>query len=680
MDFKMENTNKRWLPLSLFLAVAFHAMAAPAGSATTNQRADRAGDWPQWRGPGGLGVSSEPNLPEVWDCNSPNIKWKVSIPGDGVSSPVVSNGRVVLTTAFESPGLLVAQEIVRTASLGLAVVLLGAILLSLIKSLTERFKKDTQPGQTGVFAYFDCILTATASVCFICAALVAILRPQYFALISGNFDLLTSIANGHRFPLLAMNEGAPAPLWLTSGAIVLLGVATAAGWMPKRSVWRLGAALAAFVSAVLLVMLTPLDEWKFKIALHKRLIFALPGLLVVSWHTFIYWKVRLKEGMQRGIGGVGVLLPVVATLSLSALIFVPPNFMRSQRGLQRAVVCIDAQNGAILWTKTVFTTREERKHTDNTYATPTPATDGTHIVAGFGAGFACLDFEGHVLWRNLDPAYFKNSRYGAAASPLLARDTVIIVQEKEDYSKRPTWIAAFDKNTGKPRWKIEPENVHGCYTTPLLYQDDHGTQLIISSWEIVASYDTASGQSLWTTKTPLKQLVASMARSGTLLCVTGGTWGPKSTVVMRLSGTDRHKNADILWQSEHGAGGTCSPVIYAGRLYTLSDTGEMTCFDAPSGTALWHKRLRGRFLSSLVAGDGKIYACNTKGVTTVLAADTRFKILAENPLQGRCYASPALANGCIFIRIGDVLYCIQKQHQPISAAAEVSDVSRSRNN
>jgi len=388
------------------------------------------------------------------------------------------------------------------------------------------------------------------------------------------------------------------------------------------------------------------------------LVFALPGLLVVFWHTFTYWKVRLREGMDRNLGGIRVLVPLVAIVGLSGLVFIPSNFIRSERWLQRAIICIDAQSGAVLWTQTVLTAPQERKHTDNSYATPTPVTDGTHIIADFGAGIVCLDFEGHVLWRKLDHDYFKNSRYGAAASPLLARDVVIIVQEREDYSEKPTWITALERQTGSVRWQIQPENIHGCYTTPLRYQGDSGTQLIISSWENMASYDVESGESLWARKISLRQLVASMARSGTLLCVTGGTWGPRATIMMRLS-RDEHESPEVLWQSDVAAAGTCSPVIYNEKLFVLSDGGEMACYDALSGNLLWKNRLRGRFLASLVAGDGRIYATNTKGVTTVLAADSQFKILAENNLQGQCYASPAIVNGCIFMRVGDHLYCIE---------------------
>jgi outer membrane protein assembly factor BamB len=283
-------------------------------------------------------------------------------------------------------------------------------------------------------------------------------------------------------------------------------------------------------------------------------------------------------------------------------------------------------------------------------------------VANFGVGVACLDFEGRILWQKWDQDYVRNTRYGAASSPLLTDDLAIVVQECEQFSKRPTWIAAFDKRTGLTRWRIEPENVRECFTTPLLYRDAGGAQLIIASWGNVASYDIESGKFLWMERVPTQQLVASMARSGELLCVGGGTWGPNVTIMMRLSNSNGPMDANTLWQSDKDTPWDCSPVIYDGKLFTISDTGKITCYDALTGAVFWNERLKGsRYLSSLVAGDGKVYACNTTGLTTVIAADAEFKIIAENDLNGRCYASPAIADGCVLLRIADYLYCIEKK-------------------
>jgi outer membrane protein assembly factor BamB len=61
-----------------------------------------AADWGQFRGPGGLGVSPETGLPVRWSATE-NVRWKVDLPGRGLSCPVVAGGRVYVTacTGFE---------------------------------------------------------------------------------------------------------------------------------------------------------------------------------------------------------------------------------------------------------------------------------------------------------------------------------------------------------------------------------------------------------------------------------------------------------------------------------------------------------------------------------------------------------------------------------------------------
>src|ERR1700733_11180277 len=61
----------------------------------------RAQDWPQWRGPLGQRITSAKNLPPTAGATSLKVLWKTPIPGGGCSSPVVSQGCVYLTTAYE---------------------------------------------------------------------------------------------------------------------------------------------------------------------------------------------------------------------------------------------------------------------------------------------------------------------------------------------------------------------------------------------------------------------------------------------------------------------------------------------------------------------------------------------------------------------------------------------------
>ena len=55
-------------------------------------------DWPQFRGPTGQGLSEATGVPVEWS-DSKNVAWKVEVPGKGWSSPVLSKGRLYLTTA-----------------------------------------------------------------------------------------------------------------------------------------------------------------------------------------------------------------------------------------------------------------------------------------------------------------------------------------------------------------------------------------------------------------------------------------------------------------------------------------------------------------------------------------------------------------------------------------------------
>jgi outer membrane protein assembly factor BamB len=70
-------------------------------------------NWPQWRGPGGQGISRETRLPPVWTPQQ-HIAWKAEVPGRGHSAPVVWNDRVFITTAIEgepAPGAKAVEHV-----------------------------------------------------------------------------------------------------------------------------------------------------------------------------------------------------------------------------------------------------------------------------------------------------------------------------------------------------------------------------------------------------------------------------------------------------------------------------------------------------------------------------------------------------------------------------------------
>jgi len=84
-----------------------------------------------------------------------------------------------------------------------------------------------------------------------------------------------------------------------------------------------------------------------------------------------------------------------------------------------------------------------------------------------------------------------------------------------------------------------------------------------------------------------------------------------------------------------------------------------TCLDALTGRAHWQERLGGNFSASPLLAEGRIYLQSEEGVGTVLKASKQFQKMAVNPLGERSLASYAAADGSLFIRTAQNLYCIR---------------------
>ena len=79
---------------SVFPAILLAGISATAAATET--------EWPQFRGPTGEGISCAKDVPIEW-TDTKNVAWKQEIPGKGWSSPVLSKGRLYLTSAVTAP-------------------------------------------------------------------------------------------------------------------------------------------------------------------------------------------------------------------------------------------------------------------------------------------------------------------------------------------------------------------------------------------------------------------------------------------------------------------------------------------------------------------------------------------------------------------------------------------------
>ena len=136
--------------------------------------------------------------------------------------------------------------------------------------------------------------------------------------------------------------------------------------------------------------------------------------------------------------------------------------------------------------------------------------------------------------------------------------------------------------------------------------------------------------------------------------------GVRSTLAIRLDGEGDATDQSYRWNSRGGVGEVPSPLFYRGALYCVSDEGGLVGqLDPKTGAVLARKRLaRGdeRIFASPVAADGKLFLVSHGGVVHVLDTERGLEPIAVNALGEECYATPALADGAIYLRTEKALW------------------------
>ena len=94
-------------------------------------------------------------------------------------------------------------------------------------------------------------------------------------------------------------------------------------------------------------------------------------------------------------------------------------------------------------------------------------------------------------------------------------------------------------------------------------------------------------------------------------------------------------------------------LVVGDYLYGVTDSGLVHCLRCSDGEQQWKERLGGKFSSSPVLIDGKIYVTNERGTTFVFAASPeRFHSLGENQLGTDCFATPTPVGNRLYHRYG----------------------------
>lgn len=339
--------------------------------------------------------------------------------------------------------------------------------------------------------------------------------------------------------------------------------------------------------------------------------------------------------------------------------FKHPDSVGADRKHSMRVLCVDRATGKILWERTAYEgTVYDDRHRKSSYASPTPATDGTYVFAYFGTeGLYCYDFSGKQLWK-VSPGPIGTLGMGTGTSPVLFENTVILQCDEEAGAK--SYIVALDKKTGKEVWKT-PRKVQVSWSTPLIVKGPQRTELITSGNELIISYDPKTGKELWTATGHSSNAIATPLAGNGMVFVYAG-FPVKKTIAITLGGSgDLSKTKNIAWQYDKGTAYVPSSILYGDYLYLLSDRGIITCLEAKTGKVVYEGGripVPATFTASPVAFDGKILLTSEDGDTFVIRAGPKHEVIATNSLSEPVYASPAISDGMIFIRGEKDLFCI----------------------
>lgn len=347
-------------------------------------------------------------------------------------------------------------------------------------------------------------------------------------------------------------------------------------------------------------------------------------------------------------------------------------------GAKQYVYGIDRHSGKLLHDILIFENAapEGLGNPLNNYAAPSPVLEADALYVHFGTyGTARIDpATGKTVWqrRDINVRHFR----GPGSSPLIHGDLLILTFDGIDQQ----FVTALDKKTGATVWKTSRTTDYGdldaqghptrdgdmrkAYHTPIVF-DLAGKPVLVSVGSRAAfGYDVATGKELWTIRHGGFNAAIRPLRLGDRLILNTGserahTLGVRIDDKMTGDITESH----VVWDREKRNASESSQIIVNGLLFQTTRGGVVTCTRAVTGEDLWEDRFAGQHLPSPIAAGDRLYFSNDRGETRVIRAADKFELIAENTLPDAMTASPAVAEGALFLRTKKHLFKIASEQR-----------------
>lgn len=347
------------------------------------------------------------------------------------------------------------------------------------------------------------------------------------------------------------------------------------------------------------------------------------------------------------------------------------------------VYCLDKRTGKILWERAASEgVPKIKRHIKSTHASPTPATDGTYVVAFFGSeGLFCYDLDGKLIWKRdlgvLDSGWFfdPDFQWGMASSPIIYKNLVILQCDIQ----KGSFIAGYDLKTGKQVWKTTRDEIPS-WGSPTIFESKGRAMVVTNATKRIRGYDPMTGKELFELSGNSEVTVGTPVVGHDMVYVTAGyppiqpIYAIKAAAAGDITLSEgKDANEYIAWSKKRGGTYMPTPLVYGDYLYTCSNNGVLTCYDAKTGERIYQQRIAGQsnaFTASPVAADGKIYFAGEDGDVFVVKAGPKYEMIATNPIGEILMATPAISEGMIFVRSINHIYGIADTGAMKSKAAK----------
>jgi len=372
----------------------------------------------------------------------------------------------------------------------------------------------------------------------------------------------------------------------------------------------------------------------------------------------VAWSATRNVKWQTSLPGKGWSSPIV----FEDRVFITAS---AEEGVSCRVVCINRKDGSIAWDTEVHRQKPGPMRKQNSYATPTPVTDGKLVYSVFYDGTViAVDFAGRIAWTNKEVKFF--SLHGLGASPIIANGQVIMPfdgssREETKVGWKIPWekavVLSLDAKDGSVRWKGQRGQSRVGHVTPILV--DKGDTLVSAGGDRVQGFDPATGRRIWSVYSQGEGVTPSPVFGDGLIYTSSGFEAPTLRAI-RPGGRGDVTKSHIAWEQKNGVAALSSLLYVKPHLYSISRDNILHCIKASSGEIAWRKRLTGTYWASPVYADGRIYILSEEGMTLVLRPGEKYDEIARNDIGETCFASMAVSQGNFYIRSAEKLYCIGK--------------------